>query len=283
MGEPVAAIDHYTASDKAFADLPPPLPSFLKTRRIRNEIKVRLADAHSRLGRLEMAEKLFRESLVDRETLVQNTPRPAPAAVMLQADVGQGRMYLGDFLLFFRRDRAAAATEYAACQDLFASLLKAEPDSLDLRQRLSAAYYRLGVTAVEPAKAKNAFAECLRLRQELARIDPKDAQSGVELALALARAGDSAEAERVVTALLKQAGTDRQVLFQIACTYSVLASKSTDRKTADRYCDEAFQVLRDVIVAGWRDPGGLETDPDFDAIRDDPRFKELLKSLKAKP
>ena len=283
MGEPVLAIDHYTASDKAFADLPPPLPSFLKTRRIRNEIKVRLADAHSRLGRLEMAEKLFRESLADRETLVQNTPRTAPAAVQLETDVGQGRMYLGDFLLFFRKDRAAAATEYVVCQDLFATLLKAEPDSLDLRQRLSAAYYRIGVTATEPQKAKDAFAECLRLRQELAKIDPKDTQSGVELALALARVGDSAEAERVVAALLKQAGMDRQVLFQVACTYSVLAGKSRDLKAADRYRNEAFQVLRDVVAAGWRDPGGLETDPDFDAIRDDPRFKELLKFLKLKP
>lgn len=192
-------------------------------------------------------------------------------------------MYLGDFLLFFRKDRAAAATEYAACQDLFASLLKAEPDSLDLRQRLSAAYYPIGVTATDPQKAKDAFAECLRLRRELARIDPKDTQSGVELALALARVGDSAEAERVVTGLLKQAGMDRQVLFQVACTYSVLAGKSADRKVADRYRNDAFQVLRDVIVAGWRDPGGLETDPDFDAIRDDPRFKELLTVLKLKP
>src|SRR5262249_60883969 len=134
--------------------------------------------------------------LADREMLVQNTPRGAPNSVLLQADVGQGRMYLGDFLLFFRKNRAAAATEYAACQDLFATLLKAEPDSLDLRQRLSAAYYRIGVTAAEPQKAKDAFAECLRLRQELARIDPKDTQSGVELALVLARVGGSAQAGR---------------------------------------------------------------------------------------
>ena len=87
----------------------------------------------------------------------------------------------------------------------------------------------------------------------------------------------------MAAALLKQAGTDRQVLFQVACTYSVLAGNPADRRTAGRYRDEAFQVLRDVIIAGWRDPGGLDTDPDFDAIRDDQRFKELLKSLKAKP
>jgi hypothetical protein len=139
------------------------------------------------------------------------------------------------------------------------------------------------MTAIDPAKAKDAFAECLQLRRELARIDPKDAQNGVEYALALARAGELAEAERVAQALLKQAGMDRQVLFQVACTYSVLSGSTADKAVADRYRNEAFQIINDLIVAGWKDPGGLDSDPDFDAIRNDPRFKELGKNFRAKP
>jgi serine/threonine protein kinase len=283
LGDPRAAIENYTAAEKTFADLPPPHPQLLKTRRIRNEMAVRLADAHARLGRLDEAEKLFRESLADREALAERAPRPADAALLVREDVGQGRMYLGDFLFFFRKDRAAAAAEYAICLDLFTTLLKTDPDHLSLRQRLAATHYRLGFTASNPAKAKEAFAECLKMRHELARIDSRDTLAGVELALALARVGDRAEAERVAQSLLKQVGTDRQVLFQVACTYAVLAGNAPDRASTDRCRAEAFQVLRDVIAAGWKDAAALETDPDFDAIRADPRFRDLVAKVKPKP
>jgi tetratricopeptide (TPR) repeat protein len=279
VGDPATAIENYPAAEKAFAALPPPLPNFMKVRRTRNEIKVRVADAQSKLGRLDEAEKLIRDALADREQLVKLTPRPAGTVALLKTDVGQSRMYVGDFLLMFRKDRAAAAAEYAVGLELFAALLKEEPDSLDLRQRLAAAHYRLGMTAAGPDRAKEAYAECLKVREELARIDPKDTQSGVELALALARAGKGPDAERMADALLKQAGKDRQVLFQVACTYSVMSGTAADRETAERRRDQAFQALRDLIKAGWKDRAGLETDPDFDAIRDDRRFKELLDSL----
>src|SRR5262249_50887032 len=145
-------------------------------------------------------------------------------------------------------------------------LLKAEPDNLDLRQRLAATYYRLGLAAADPGKAKGAFAECLKIRRELARIDPRDTQGGVELAIAVARAGEGEEAEGVAKRLLDQAGKDRQVLFQVACTFGILAGGG-DRGRVARARDSAFQVLRDLIKAGWKDRAGLETDPDLEAVR----------------
>jgi tetratricopeptide (TPR) repeat protein len=252
---------------------------FLKTRRIRGEMKVRLADSYARLGKLDDAEKLYREALAERESVLKMATRPTSVTALLQTDVGQSRMYLGDLLLMFRKDKVAAAREYADCLEIFAGQLKDDPDNLDLRQRLAATHYRIGLSAADPKRARKAFADCLQIREELAKIDPKDTQSGVELALALARAGKDAEAERAVAALLKQAATDRQVLFQVACALSVLASVTTNPETAKRSRDQAFEVLRDLIQDGWKDRGGLETDPDFDPIRGDARFKELLKSL----
>jgi tetratricopeptide (TPR) repeat protein len=121
MGDPLSAIRNYTASETAYAALPPPLPTLSRIRRARPEIKVRLADAHARLGRLDESEKLFRQALVEREALVQATPAPASTILLLKTDVGQSRMYLGDFLLMFRKDRAAAATDFAACRDSFSA------------------------------------------------------------------------------------------------------------------------------------------------------------------
>jgi tetratricopeptide (TPR) repeat protein len=279
MGDPLSAIRNYTASETAYASLPPPIPTLYNVRRARPEIKVRLADAHARLGRLDESEKLFRQALAEREALVQATHGPASTILPLKTDVGQSRMYLGDFLLMFRKDRAAAAAEFAACRDSFSSLLKEDPDSLDLRERLAATYYRLGLSAADPGKAKEAYAECLKVRKELAAIDPKDTLAGVQLALALARAGETGEAEKIVGRLLKQAGKDRQVLFQVACTLSIASGVTADKEAARGYRDRAFQVLSDLVKAGWTDRGGLESDLDFDFIRADPRFKELLRAL----
>jgi hypothetical protein len=136
---------------------------------------------------------------------------------------------------------------------------------------LAATYYRLGLSATDPGKAKEAYDECRKIRKELAAIDPQDTLAAVELALALARTGNLDEAERIVGRLLTQAGKDRQVLFQVACILSILSGVTADKETAGRYRDQAFQVLRDLVKAGWTDRGGLESDPDFDFIREDSR------------
>src|SRR5262249_12507004 len=112
-----------------------------------------------------------------------------------------------------------------------------------------------------------------------AQLAPRDMQSGVEVALALARAGKDADAEAMAASLLRQAGKDRQVLFQVACTLSVVSGVTADRETARRCREQAFGVLHELVRAGWKDRGGIEADPGFDAIRDDPRFGELLRAL----
>jgi hypothetical protein len=131
----------------------------------------------------------------------------------------------------------------------------------------------------DPKQSKDAFADCLKVRRELAAIDPQDTWAGVELALALAHAGETAEAEKVAGRLLQQAGTDRLVLDNVACTLSIVSSVTTDQGTAGRCRDQAFGVLRDLVKAGWKDRGALEADWDFDFLRADPRFKDILKAL----
>jgi hypothetical protein len=90
--------------------------------------------------------------------------------------------------------------------------------------------------------------------------------------------GEDFEAERVARRLLGQAGSDRQVLFQVACTFAILAS-GADAEHAARSRELAFGTLRDLLKAGWKDRGGLETDPDFDPIRADPRWPLILRAL----
>jgi eukaryotic-like serine/threonine-protein kinase len=294
LGEPERAVENYRASDAAFAKLPPPMPNFLKVRRIRNEIQVRLGDAMSKLNRLGESHQHYLNALNDRKELLRSSPRPATVAGLLRTDVGQSHMYLGDFLLMIHNEPTAAAVVYEMALRDFAEVLKDDPDNLDLRQRVAASHYRLGIAADErPPVALVAgaaadfaprayhFAECLRLREELAKIDPKDTQSAVELLLALARVGRTADVEKLAADLLQQAGTDRQVLFQTACGLAIIGRGSDEASVRCR--DEAFRVMGMLIESGWKDRVALQTDPDFAGVRSDKRFGELLTRLDQKP
>ena len=47
--------------------------------------------------------------------------------------------------------------------------------------------------------------------------------------------------------------------------------------------DRSFEALDLAIVSGFNDPFQLETDPDIDALRGDPRFAAMLEKLRTQP
>jgi serine/threonine protein kinase/tetratricopeptide (TPR) repeat protein len=290
LGEPGRALKNYEAADRAFAALPPPLPNWLEVRRMRNEIRVRIADARSKLGQLDEAQGDYVTALKDREELLWANNGPPSQRALLTVDVSQSRLYLGDFLLMMRKDRAAASVQHVMSMDLCAKVLADDPDNLDVRQRLAASHYRLGLTGgprpgvgplagavAEVAPVIIHFTESLRLREGLARIDPTDTQGQVEVLLAYARLGRAADADETVGRLLRQAGDDRQVLFQTACGLSIRANEAGP--AAGKCLDRAFEVLTKLVDVGWQDRAALQSDPDLDAVRKDKRFAELLKRL----
>jgi serine/threonine protein kinase len=289
LGDPKTAVQNYHLADDAFAKLPPPLPNWLKIRRMRNEIQVRLGDAESKLRNVEQAQKHYLQALADREAMFQATPAiraNSSNANLLKTDIGQSRMYLGDFYLMIRKDYKAADEQYRMSLQLFSEVLKAEPDSLDVLQRVAATHYRLGITAPRwpllPLLGNIGdvvhFPLCLAMRQDLARIDPKDTQGQVEVLLAYARLGRNADVEATAARLLEQAGADPQSLFQTVCGFSICAGGRGE--AANRCRDAAFKTMERLLASGWKDPVALETDPDLDAIRGDPRFVEMLKRFK---
>jgi len=180
-----------------------------------------------------------------------------------------------------------AWAEYAAALKAFLARAEADPDDLISKGDLGAAHYRLAVAVerlarvlpaatawVGPVQSAAHYAECLRLRTALAAADPKDTQGQINLLMAQARAGRVAEAVKTADGLLKQAGKDRRVLFQAACGLAVVAG--TPDPVAARCRDRALGILDSLVASGWQDRVGLQTDPDLDAVRGDPRFAGLL-------
>jgi adenylate cyclase len=68
---------------------------------------------------------------------------------------------------------------------------------------------------------------------------------------------------------LEYAPDDMSTLVNAACLHAKLGRK-----------EEALGFLEGVFSRGWGKRDWVENDPDYDILRDDPRFKKLLANLK---
>ena len=284
LGDPAEAFRNYQAADAIYGRLPQ--KDQLQARRDRLEVRDRIGECLYRLAQSAAAEKAYLAVLREREALVKAYPQ----AGYLKRDVAFSHLSLGDFYLFDAKDAGRALTHYRPLYEESRARVKADPDDLAARRQLSTLQYRVAVSvgriadtlppfsaAVHRAMSGAEFAECLKLRAELAAIDKKDTRGQIDLLVVLGRLGRSAEVEQVASGLLSQAPNDRRVLFQTACG---LALASMDiGPTGDRCRAQALRVLSGLVDKGWKDRVTLETDPDLDAIRGEKAFAGLLARL----
>jgi tetratricopeptide (TPR) repeat protein len=291
LGDPRSAIDLLLESDRVFGSLGVPFSNMLRIKRFRSEIQVRLGDARARLNQLEQASQHFEQALKNRSETYELAPPRNPNRGLLLTDIGQSRMYLGDFHFWVKNDLNRSTREYLECLKIFTQQLRDEPDNIDLQQRLGATHYRLGMTVPKHPDfgllgggpgliglRQKQFEESLRFRDTLAKVDSKDLTARVEWLLSLARLGHLDDTERVATQLMDQKFVDRQVLFQTICGLALISEGDDDR--AKRCREKMFTTLNRLIALGWRDPGGLETDPDLSDVKNLPVFQEMLKKIR---
>jgi len=84
-------------------------------------------------------------------------------------------------------------------------------------------------------------------------------------AITLLEVGRSEDAISEGAAALEMSPGDSVMLYNGACLYSRLGEKQ-----------RAIDTLRQAIAAGVTNFGWMKHDPDFDPIRDEPGFVELL-------
>jgi adenylate cyclase len=95
---------------------------------------------------------------------------------------------------------------------------------------------------------------------------PDDARSHVYLAVELAALGRTEEALAEGKRALDLSPDDPLMLYNVACVFARLGDVQA-----------AVKSLRTSIAAGLEDYEWLKTDPDFDTIRNEPAFIEILK------
>ena len=118
-------------------------------------------------------------------------------------------------------------------------------------------------------EAAEANREGLRRAERQLELDPTDPRALSVGAGALADAGEADRALSWSRRALELHPEDPTVLINAACVRAKLGRKA-----------EAFQLVEKTFARGWGSRDWIEHDPDFDLLRDDPRFQELLKNLR---
>ena len=163
---------------------------------------------------------------------------------------------------YFYARASVAQGQYAKAARLFEQAMEVRPEDYQVPLLLPQVYRSLH--RPDDEKAMN------RIGVEKARrhleLNPDDVRALYLCGGSVARSGEVEEGLKLVERAVALQPDEVGVLYNAACIYSTL-----DRK------EEALTYLERAVRNGYNHLAWLETDSDFDPIRDDPRFKALVK------
>lgn len=154
--------------------------------------------------------------------------------------------------------------------------------------------YRLGLVELHAGNREAAlkqFRHCVELRRELVEARPTNTTYKLMLAGALARAEEHEEAVRLVEQELKSwpwsfiVAIDAVTVDGVSAD-AVLRGRPEKELTAEekalraKYLDQALTHLERGVTWHYKDVVRLTGDPDFDPIRNQPRFQKALQTVK---
>jgi hypothetical protein len=249
------------------------------------------------LDRIEEGKKAFEESIQQFQELVDSAPKNT--AYLLSLEVASSEY--GDLLLLRLGQPEEARRRYEVA--LAQSRAVAFTDEAARYQQIGLAldHYRLATAALkmgDKAAAARSYAAARAWREVHLRElesslagqkNPNDpgmlTDARINLMLAQARCGQRREATAMASHLLETAislpAKDRwraRLLVGAAFGFA-LAADSADPTGRKNCLSQAVRALDLAITSGYRNVGQLETDPDFDPLRDDPEFGKDFQSL----
>ncbi len=240
------------------------------------EVHMWLGVADWQRGDGKAAEEQFAEAVRLCEELVKQHPKYADFRTDLAAVYGargDGQLWLG------RAD--AAADSYRRSLESLRAALAADPEAPALQPLLALAEERLAGNALrrgERAEAERRYREALKVREELAGLEPDNLVGRAAYVLALARCGKYAEAVRGAEELRRRAPKSAEVLLQAARACAACAAG--DAAQRERHAAKALEILQAVAaLPGFRSATALRTDPDLAPVRGEPAFQALLEKL----
>lgn len=144
----------------------------------------------------------------------------------------------------------------------FNKVLELNPDFHNAYPDLRMAYKHMGNKKQEEATVQRALA----FYPPYLLRNPDDARAVIFYATTLQNVGRNDEAKLKMQRAVELSPNDANMIYNAACFYSTMNEK-----------EEAIEHLKKAISNGFVDYDYFERDPDFDNIREEPGFIELMK------
>ncbi len=138
------------------------------------------------------------------------------------------------------------------------------PDDLESVAFLAQAYGSLGQIADRDAANRRA----LKLIEDRLELNPDDARAWNLGGVILATQHETEKAIEFMRTSVTIDPDDPQLLYNVACTYAVMGRT-----------EEALESLEHAVDKGYGHKEWLLHDPDFDSIRETPRFKAIVEGM----
>jgi len=171
---------------------------------------------------------------------------------------------LFDACYYYGRSSFAAGDPKRAVE-LFQKAAAVRPEDYQSAMLVSLPLRLLGRLEESRAAAK----EGIRRAERSLKLNPMDVRALSLGACCLIDVGEPDRGLEWVERILHLFPEDMSALVNSACAYARLGRKQ-----------EALDLLEKVFAKGWGKRDWIEHDPDYDILRDDPRFQRLLAGLK---
>lgn len=185
---------------------------------------------------------------------IQEAETAARKAIELGPNIFTGYWVLARICHVMNRDQEAVG--------LLKKTVELNPDFHTAFGELRMAYERLG----EKENMDAIIQKMLAMFPLYLAKHPDDARSHIHYAIQLAAVGKGDEALEQAKKAIELSPDDPLMFYNAACVYSRLNQKT-----------QAVETLQKSILAGLEDYEWIKSDTDFDAIRNEPGFIELMK------
>ena len=207
------------------------------------ELDPDLAEAHASRGLALSLGKRFKESTAEFETATRLNPK------------------LFDAYYFWARDCMAQGNLEKAAE-LFRKASEVRPEDYQAPLILVGVLRGLGAPEAELSAAAQ---HAIKTVTEYVKFNPGDARALNLGAISLIEVGQREKGLDWSRQAIAIDPTEPQVLYNSACVHAVAGE-----------ADRAIQYLENAVDNGYGHWDWLENDPDFESLRDDPRFQALL-------
>jgi len=205
-----------------------------------------------------------------------------PKSAEFKEDLAETQGHYGDALLRLGKAAAADISYRDSLKNLEAALAL-RPDELSPQRLLARTHERLGSVSAVLGKAPQAeqhYREALKRYTELVAVETDSPARQVDRLLALARAGQCADAAAGAAKLRPKVAQSTQLQLQLARCWAVCAARDPAQKA--QHAERALQTLRAATGDDYKDVLLLQNDPDLLVLRADPGFQGVIAAVKSR-